>query len=380
MPKRRIFLSIVAIAGMLGSGDGGQDLVEIRVPIGATRDIDLADLVERLGRSTGVAIMRPRISVRIPIVGLGGDLSRRMLGEILGPNATLAIRENSLVVTLSPSKLAGDRSVAWRASLRRLVEHIDHEARNRADYGMHALKTYRPNDPKRPTVCLVHGLNSSSGGFVYLVKPLEDAGYGVVVYDYPYNRSLEESCVSFARDWAAFRKKEGETRPWAIVAHSMGALLARSYVEDPRAYGNDVSALLMVAPVNQGSSLAKAQTLLQLMKSVHLRVRDRLRRRRRAPIQEPRDRASLPGPVPTRRRDPRRAGQRRTHVLPRPRQLDPPHRLARPRPPHLLRLQPIPHQARPRRRQLHPFEITHPGQATNEARDPLSTTGRGPLV
>ena len=33
------------------------------------------------------------------------------------------------------------------------------------------------NDPARPTVCLVHGVNSSSGGFVHMLKPLEDAGF-----------------------------------------------------------------------------------------------------------------------------------------------------------------------------------------------------------
>ena len=45
--------------------------------------------------------------------------------------------------------------------------------------------SYRPNDPARPTVCLVHGLNSSSGGFVHMIPWLEEAGYGIVVYDYP---------------------------------------------------------------------------------------------------------------------------------------------------------------------------------------------------
>ena len=54
---------------------------------------------------------------------------------------------------------------------------------------MHALKSYRPNDPTRPTICLVHGLNSSSGGFVHMIPWLEQAGYGIVVYDYPFNRS-----------------------------------------------------------------------------------------------------------------------------------------------------------------------------------------------
>jgi pimeloyl-ACP methyl ester carboxylesterase len=74
--------------------------------------------------------------------------------------------------------------------------------------------------------------------------------------------------VKFHHDWKAFRRAAGETRPWAIVAHSMGALVARSYVEDPEAYANDVSSLVLIAPVNQGSSLAKAQAFLQLLQSV----------------------------------------------------------------------------------------------------------------
>ena len=97
---------------------------------------------------------------------------------------------------------------------------------------MRALASYRPNDPSRPTVCLVHGLNSSSGGFVHMIPWLEEAGYGIVIYDYPFNRPIEESCAAFARDWAAFREKSGDQLSWAILAHSMGALLARSLVED----------------------------------------------------------------------------------------------------------------------------------------------------
>ena len=59
---------------------------------------------------------------------------------------------------------------------------------------------------------------------------LEQAGYGIVVFDYPYNQKLK-FVHQFRRDWLAFRKEAGETRPWAILAHSMGAALARSYVE-----------------------------------------------------------------------------------------------------------------------------------------------------
>ncbi len=71
--------------------------------------------------------------------------------------------------------------------------------------------------------------------------------------------------AGFARDWAAFRRQKGDNLPWAIVAHSMGALLARSLVEDDASWGHDVSSLILIAPVNQGSNLAKVQTVLQLM-------------------------------------------------------------------------------------------------------------------
>ena len=47
-----------------------------------------------------------------------------------------------------------------------------------------------------------------------MIEPIETAGFGVVVYDYPYNRNLEESCARFARDMSAFRRQAGETRPW----------------------------------------------------------------------------------------------------------------------------------------------------------------------
>ena len=141
-------------------------------------------------------------------------------------------------------------------------------SRRRQSYGMKALASYRPNDPRRPTVCLVHGLNSSSGGFVHVVPHLEQAGYGVVVYDYPFNQRLEDSCSQFRTDWQAFRKQAGETRPWAILAHSMGALVARSYVEGDDQAAREVASLIMIAPVNQGAHLARLQTVHQTLSSL----------------------------------------------------------------------------------------------------------------
>jgi pimeloyl-ACP methyl ester carboxylesterase len=190
-------------------------------------------------------------------------LTRRLLAESLGPEATVQVQGEELVITLDHGLLAPERLPDWQRRLDDLAGRAEREAKRRMRYGLFARSSYRPNDPGRPTVCLVHGLNSSSRGFVHMVGPLEEAGYGVVAFDYPFNRPLEESCARFRRDWEQFRRARGETRPWAIVTHSMGALVARGLVEDPTVPAAGVSTLILIAPVNQGSSLARAQTLRQ---------------------------------------------------------------------------------------------------------------------
>lgn len=265
---RKSVTVLILLLGMSGSSGEVRSPIDLRIAYDDSRAIDVGDLVVQLAKVSGVKIGKPSGSLTVPVVGVGGELSRRALGEILGDGARLAIEGKDLRISIDPRQFEPDRLPEWEARLRRLANHVESEARRRAKFGMHALNSYRPNDKDRPTICLVHGLNSSSGGFVHMIRPLEDAGFGLVVYDYPYNRDLSESCAQFARDWSAFRRRAGETRPWAILAHSMGALLARSYVEDPKDFSQDVSSLIMIAPVNQGSSLAKAQTLLQLLHGV----------------------------------------------------------------------------------------------------------------
>jgi pimeloyl-ACP methyl ester carboxylesterase len=242
--------------------------IEVRIPHGESRQIDVADLVVELARATKTDVARPRGALTVPVVGVGGNLSRKALGDLLGPDARVTIRDNALVVTLSPEQLEPARRTEWETRLKRLAEHVERESQRRLRSGMHARESYEPNNPARPTICLVHGMNSSSEGFVHTIPPLEAAGFGVVVYDYPYNRDLGESSRQFIRDWLEFHRASGERRRWAIVAHSMGALLARAYVEDPQAYAGDVSSLILIAPVNHGSTLAKAQTFLQLLHGV----------------------------------------------------------------------------------------------------------------
>ena len=204
----------------------------------------------------------------LPTRGLGGSLTKTLLGECLGPEVRLSFRPGLVVLAIDEDDLAADRRDDWKRRLDDLAARSLQASKRQQYYGMRALPSYRANDPARPTVCLVHGINSSSGGFVHVIPLLEQAGYGIVVYDYPFNQRLDVSCTQFRRDLLAFRKEAGENRPWAILAHSMEALVARSYVEREGKTEHDVASLILIAPVNQGAHVARVQPLYQTLSSL----------------------------------------------------------------------------------------------------------------
>jgi pimeloyl-ACP methyl ester carboxylesterase len=259
---------LIAVLAIALAAPDVQKPQQVRIAVTAQNEIDLSALVGLLADATGRTVARPPVPVGLPVSGPAGALTRRVLAESLGPEVTVDLRGQELVITLDPRLLAPDRLPDWQRRLDQLGARADREARRRLGYGMHARDSYRPNDPGRPTICLVHGMNSSSRGFVHMIEPLEEAGYGVVLFDYPFNHPLEESCARFRRDLRSFRRVHGETRPWAIVAHSMGALVARAYVEDPAEPAGQVSTLILIAPVSQGSSLARAQALRQWLQGL----------------------------------------------------------------------------------------------------------------
>jgi pimeloyl-ACP methyl ester carboxylesterase len=254
----------IALLTLSGSAHGSAART-VEVPVGKGGEVQVAEIVSRLARASDVALERPTADLTLSTQGLARALTKTLLSETLGPEVAITFRPGSMVMTIDERILTAENRDEWLRRLDQLAERAQEAARRRHSYGMHALKSYRPNDSTRPTVCLLHGLNSSSHGFVHMITWLEEADYGIVVYDYPFNRSIAESCKGFMRDWVAFRAEVKETLRWSIVSHSMGGLLARSLVEDEAGPAHQVRSLILIAPVNQGSQLAKVQTLVQFM-------------------------------------------------------------------------------------------------------------------
>jgi pimeloyl-ACP methyl ester carboxylesterase len=266
---RRSTWNWLCIGAVFLSGPAqGQTTRSIEVPLGKSGDVQVGDIVARLAHASGTSLEEPATGFTLSTQGLARAMTRTLLSECLGPEVAITFRPGVMLLSVDDRALVPENRQEWLRRLRDLSQRAAEAARHRQAYGMRALPSYKCDDPGRPTVCLVHGLNSSSGGFVHMIPWLEEAGYGIVVYDYPFNRALEESCAAFARDWAAFRRQVQAHHPWLIVAHSMGALLARSMVEDDPRAAREASSLILIAPVNGGSHLARVQTLIQFMNGV----------------------------------------------------------------------------------------------------------------
>jgi pimeloyl-ACP methyl ester carboxylesterase len=127
-------------------------------------------------------------------------------------------------------------------------------------------------DPARPLVVLIHGLDADRSDCLPIGDLLQSAGQQVAYFSYPGDQPIADSAASLGREMIRLRKAY-PTLMIDIVAHSMGGLVARQYVEGPN-YAGGVDRLILVAPPNHGSSWARLRTILSIEENVHLRGDD----------------------------------------------------------------------------------------------------------
>jgi len=105
-------------------------------------------------------------------------------------------------------------------------------------------------------VVLVHGIARSWGTFPEMGKALIARGYDVASISYPSTRStIEEHADGIAR---LLGRLEG-TETISFVTHSMGGLVIRHLLARDGAWKRQlkVNRIVLIAPPNQGSSIAK---------------------------------------------------------------------------------------------------------------------------
>jgi len=130
-------------------------------------------------------------------------------------------------------------------------------------YGLLPDDSWQKAPATKPLVVVVHGLASSPERCEALIAAMRKEGLPCAAFRYPSNQPIEKSAKLLSGDL----KKLAQGHPGrdvSLVTSSMGGLVARAAVEDPDLDPGNVRRLIMVAPPNHGSALARFEFALDL--------------------------------------------------------------------------------------------------------------------
>lgn len=203
---------------------------------------------------------------RLDLNGLKGSNFVAAVNQSLGDGCQVSIKPDALVLRVDPDKLPQDVDAAKRAV--RIFTAVETPEATAAQAARHGLRLPARLDPGRPLVVLIHGMDSSQAIWDPLQSLLGDAGHQVAHFGYASDAPIEESGDALAKHLIAFRNAHPAT-PVEIVAHSMGGLVARSYVEGP-AYAGGVRRLILCGTPNAGSTWAKYRLAVEAQEHFRL--------------------------------------------------------------------------------------------------------------
>jgi len=209
---------------------------------------------------------------RFPVEGARWELIQTGMNLAFKPHVHFAVEppksprgDPHLVVTL-------DRE-ALLASTRRLKSLFRDSwtrwwpSRERRQFGLEGPDGWGLAAPDRNLVVLVHGFNSRPEQLAALVDAVRDEGFASAGFRYPNDQPIAESAELLAgelRNLAAAHPGRGVS----LITHSMGGLVAREAVENPALDPGNVEQLIMVAPPNHGTSLARFSFALEVWEQV----------------------------------------------------------------------------------------------------------------
>ena len=188
------------------------------------------------------------------------------LNRALGDGCSVSLKHDGLVVRVDPGKLPRNCQQLSRA-VRDFASAAAPEA-TAAQAASYGLALPQPFDERRPLVVLVHGLDCDRANWRGIRERLADDGYQPAFFTYPSDQPISESAALLGRELRAFRGAHPRT-PVTLLAHSMGGLVSRAYVEGDE-YAGGVERLIMIAPPNRGSNWAWYRVALEAEEHYHL--------------------------------------------------------------------------------------------------------------
>ena len=123
------------------------------------------------------------------------------------------------------------------------------------EYGLTLPPKWKPNPTDQTLVIFVHGYNSTPERNRPLIAGIEKSGYRCATFKYPNDHRIAASGKLLSKELTKFAKRY-PLQKISLVTHSMGGLVARECLENPKLDPGNVTKLIMLAPPSHGSMLA----------------------------------------------------------------------------------------------------------------------------
>ena len=236
---------------------------EVRLPL-HNGVVHTPDLITAICRE----LRLPRFEIPggdIRVSELSGSILIRSLNAALGDGCRLTVDNDALVLHVDASKLPVHQVEAEHA-IRVFTAQIAPEAtaRQARHWGLFVPEHM---DVDKPLVVLIHGLDSEKECMASLAELLHQSGYQVGYFSYPDDQAIHDSTLFFAERMIGLRQ-QFPTLKLDIIAHSMGGLVVRDYIEG-NDYAGGVDRLIMVGTPNGGSSWSSCRFLLEAQEQFH---------------------------------------------------------------------------------------------------------------
>ena len=224
---------------------------------GENGKISMPQIWKAISRQVGFEVKSPFRRRRVRELQLDSPAAQWTvvgLNLALAPAIRLRVddQNSALIIDVDKKKLTNSKQ-KFGAGVRELTNPWNAEGMGLAI----ADETKLRDIPDQRLVILIHGFNSAASRLQRVSESIGQSGLQTATFQYPTPLGVDEIAKHLSKKLHALTDKYPNLNI-SLVTHSMGGIIARAVVEDTDLDVAQIDQLIMVAPPNHGSELARA--------------------------------------------------------------------------------------------------------------------------
>ena len=259
----RLFIVALAVVGAASPAAVRGEVIEHRLPVADGR-VAAQKLLETVGASIGLPKAASAPAHAIDLSGDRGATFCRQLSATLAPACQASLDATALTVRLDRKAAPTDPITLARAARLFTAGVVTRPAAAGEKY---CLSLPAKLDVAKPLVVLIHGIDSGNDVWGSMAATLAADGHQVAYFSFDDDAPLANAGDLLADCFADLRLNYPALKVH-VIAHSMGGLVARHFIEGP-AYRGGIDRFILIATPNRGSCWAKMRWALLAYQRLH---------------------------------------------------------------------------------------------------------------